>query len=198
MKTEDKPMNTKTKELTLIGLMAAITCIAGPLSLPLPFSPVPVSLTNLAIYFSVYILGMKRGTISYLVYLLLGLVGLPVFSAFTSGPAKLFGPTGGYLIGFIFMALICGFCVDRWNGRFVASFLGMAAGTAVCYLFGTVWLAYQMTLSAGQQSPNLIQALPAAFAAGVLPFIIGDLLKMVLTLVVGAQVRVRVTKAALN
>ncbi len=78
-------MNTKTKELTLIGLMAAITCIAGPLSLPLPFSPVPVSLTNLAIYFSVYILGMKRGTISYLVYLLLGLVGLPVFSAFTSG-----------------------------------------------------------------------------------------------------------------
>ena len=101
-------MNTKTKELTLIGLMAALTCIAGPLSLPLPFSPVPISLTNLAIYFSVYILGMKRGTISYLVYLLLGLVGLPVFSAFTSGPAKLFGPTGGYLIGFIFIALISG------------------------------------------------------------------------------------------
>lgn len=191
-------MNTKTKELTLIGLMAAITCIAGPLSLPLPFSPVPVSLTNLAIYFSVYILGMKRGTISYLVYLLLGLVGLPVFSAFTSGPAKLFGPTGGYLIGFIFMAIICGFCVDRWNGRFVASFLGMAAGTAVCYLFGTVWLAYQMTLSAEQQSLNFMQALPAAFAAGVLPFIIGDFVKMVLTLFVGSQVRVRVTKAALN
>lgn len=197
-KMEDKPMNTKTKELTLIGLMAAITCIAGPLSLPLPFSPVPVSLTNLAIYFSVYILGMKRGTISYLVYLLLGLVGLPVFSAFTSGPAKLFGPTGGYLIGFIFMALLCGYCVDRWNGRFVASFLGMAAGTAVCYLFGTLWLAYQMTLNAGQSPRNFVQALPAAFAAGVLPFIIGDLAKMVLTLLVGFQVRVRVTKAALN
>lgn len=197
-KMEDKPMNTKTKELTLIGLMAAITCIAGPLSLPLPFSPVPVSLTNLAIYFSVYILGMKRGTISYLVYLLLGLVGLPVFSAFTSGPAKLFGPTGGYLIGFIFMALICGYCVDRWNGRFVASFLGMAAGTAVCYLFGTLWLAYQMTLNAGQSPRNFVQALPAAFAVGVLPFIIGDLAKMVLTLLVGSQVRVRVTKAALN
>ena len=87
-------MNTKTKEITLIGLMAAVTCIAGPLSLALPFSPVPISLTNLAIYVSVYILGMRRGTISYLVYLLLGLVGLPVFSAFTSGPAKLFGPTG--------------------------------------------------------------------------------------------------------
>lgn len=191
-------MNTKTKELTLIGLMAALTCIAGPLSLPLPFSPVPISLTNLAIYFSVYILGMKRGTISYLVYLLLGLVGLPVFSAFTSGPAKLFGPTGGYLIGFIFIALISGYCVDRWNGRFVASFLGMAAGTAVCYLFGTVWLAYQMTLGASASQLSFVQALPAAFAAGVLPFIIGDLAKMVITLLVGAQVRVRVTKAALN
>ena len=64
----------KTKEITMIGLMTAITCIAGPLSLPLPFSPVPISLTNLAVYFSVYMIGMKRGTISYCVYLLLGLV----------------------------------------------------------------------------------------------------------------------------
>ncbi|MDE6983912.1 MAG: biotin transporter BioY [Lachnospiraceae bacterium] len=188
-------MNTKTKEITLIGLMAAVTCIAGPLSLALPFSPVPISLTNLAIYFSVYILGMKRGTISYLVYLLLGLVGLPVFSAFTSGPAKLFGPTGGYLIGFIFMALICGYCVDRWNGRFVSSFAGMAVGTAVCYLFGTVWLAYQMSSGSEQ---TFIDALPAAFAAGVLPFIAVDLAKMVLSLLIGSQVRVRVRKAALN
>ena len=74
-------MNTKTKELTLIGLMAAVICIAGPLSLPLPFSPIPISLTNLAVYFSVYTLGMKRGTVSYLVYLLIGVAGLPVFSA---------------------------------------------------------------------------------------------------------------------
>lgn len=180
-------MNTKTKEITLIGLMAAVTCIAGPLSLPLPFSPVPISLTNLAIYFSVYILGMKRGTISYCVYLLLGLVGLPVFSAFTSGPAKLFGPTGGYLIGFIFMALICGYCVDRWNGQAVVCFIGMVAGTAVCYLFGTVWLAYQAGMSFG-----------GALAEGVLPFIAVDIAKIVLSLLIGSQVRVRIRKAALN
>ena len=188
-------MNTKTKEITLIGLMTAVTCIAGPLSLALPFSPVPISLTNLAIYFSVYILGMKRGTISYLVYLLLGLIGLPVFSAFTSGPAKLFGPTGGYLIGFIFMALICGYCIDRWKGQFVFSFAGMLVGTAVTYGFGTIWLAYQM--SAGSEQ-TLVDALPAAFAAGVLPFIVVDIAKMVLALLIGSQVRVRVRKAALN
>ena len=180
-------MKTKTKEITLIGLMAAVTCIAGPLSLALPFSPVPISLTNLAIYFSVYVLGMRRGTISYLVYLLLGLVGIPVFSAFTSGPAKLFGPTGGYLIGFIFMALICGYFIDRWNGQIVISFIGMAVGTIVTYGFGTVWLAYQSNLSFGE-----------ALAAGVLPFIVGDLAKMVFTLLIGSQVRVRVRKAALN
>ena len=188
-------MNTKTKEITLIGLMAAVTCIAGPLSLQLPFSPVPISLTNLAIYFSVYILGMKRGTISYLVYLLLGFAGLPVFSAFTSGPAKLLGPTGGYLIGFIFMALIYGYCVDRWNGQVVISFIGMAAGSAVYYLFGTLWLACQMCKGSEQ---TFAAALPAAFAAGVLPFIAVDLAKMVFALFVGFQVRVRVRRAALN
>lgn len=180
-------MNTKTKEIALIGLMTAIICIAGPLSLPLPFSPVPISLTNLAIYFSVYLLGMKRGTISYCVYLLLGLVGLPVFSAFTSGPAKLLGPTGGYLIGFIIMALIGGYCVDRWNGHPAAYLMGMLVGTAVMYVFGTVWLAYQGHMSFG-----------AALAAGVLPFIAGDIAKIVISLLVGRQVRVRMKKAALN
>ena len=188
-------MNTKTKELALIGLMAAVICIAGPLSLPLPFSPIPISLTNLAVYFSVYTLGMKRGTISYLVYLLIGVAGLPVFSAFTSGPAKLFGPTGGYLIGFLFMALICGYCVDRWNGQIIASFIGMVAGTVVCYFLGTIWLAFQMSVGSDQ---SFTAALPAAIAAGVLPFIVGDLLKIVFSLLIGAQVRVRVRRAVFN
>ncbi len=188
-------MNTKTKELTLIGLMAAVTCIAGPLSLPLPFSPVPISLTNLAVYFSVYILGMKQGTVSYLVYLLIGLVGVPVFSAFTGGPAKLFGPTGGYLIGFLFMALISGYCVDRWNGRIAASFIGMISGTVVCYFLGTTWLAFQMSLGSNQ---TFVTMFPAAFAAGVLPFIVGDLIKIILSLLIGSQVRVRVRRIALN
>ena len=103
----------KTKTMALIGVMAAVTCILGPLSLAIPVSPVPISLTNLAVYFAIYVLGMKRGTISYCIYLLLGLIGLPVFAAFTGGAGKLFGPTGGYLIGFIFMALICGFFIEK-------------------------------------------------------------------------------------
>lgn len=84
--------------------MTAVTCILGPLSVPI--GPVPISLTNLAIYFTVILLGWKKGTVSYVIYLLIGLVGVPVFSSFSAGPAKLFGPTGGYLIGFDFSAMI--------------------------------------------------------------------------------------------
>ena len=72
--------NENSGFLTLIALMAALTCILGPMSITLPFTPVPISFTNLVIYFAVMVIGMKRGTISYLVYLLIGAVGLPVFS----------------------------------------------------------------------------------------------------------------------
>lgn len=76
---ETKAKFLTTKQMTLIALMTALTCILGPLSIPLPFSPVPISFTNLVLYFSVFVLGTKFSTISYIVYLLIGLVGLPVF-----------------------------------------------------------------------------------------------------------------------
>ena len=79
---EHKPYFT-TKRMALIGVMTAVTCILGPFSIPLPFSPVPISFTNLAIYLAAYVLGMKACTVSYLIYMLLGMVGVPVFSGFT-------------------------------------------------------------------------------------------------------------------
>ena len=82
---ETKAKFLTTKQMTLIALMTALTCILGPLSIPLPFSPVPISFTNLVLYFSVFVLGTKFSTISYIVYLLIGLVGLPVFSGFSGG-----------------------------------------------------------------------------------------------------------------
>lgn len=106
---ETKAKFLTTKQMTLIALMTALTCILGPLSIPLPFSPVPISFTNLVLYFSVFVLGTKFSTISYIVYLLIGLVGLPVFSGFSGGPAKVAGPTGGYLVGFVFLTVIAGF-----------------------------------------------------------------------------------------
>jgi len=179
--------NTKkinTHQLTLIGVMAAVTCILGPLSLPIGI--VPISLTNLAIYFSVYVLGQKRGTLSYIVYLLIGLIGLPVFSGFSGGLTKLFGPTGGYLIGFIFMAFISGFFIDKFSNKIYMCFLGMILGTVLAYILGTAWLAYQSNLTFN-----------ATLAIGVLPFIPGDLAKMVIASLIGPQIKKRLKSAGL-
>ena len=85
----------RTRNLTLIGLMTAVLCILGPFSIPIPVSPVPLSLTNFAVYITVYTLGMKSGTLSVLVYLCLGTAGLPVFSGFSGGLGKLAGPYRG-------------------------------------------------------------------------------------------------------
>ena len=182
---EQKKTKTNVREMALIAVMAAVTCVLGPLSVPI--GVVPISFTNLAVYLAIYVLGCKRGTISYIVYLLIGLVGVPVFSSFTGGVGKLFGPTGGYLSGFIFMALICGWFIDKFDCKLVPSFVGMVLGTIVCYVFGTVWLAYQAGMS-----------FYAALAAGVLPFIIGDLVKMVIAAVIGPQVRRQLARTGLT
>ena len=174
----------KTKSMVLTALMAAIICIMGPLSIQIPVSPVPISLVNLAIYFSCYILGMKRGTISLLLYLLIGFVGVPVFAGFTAGAGKLLGPTGGYLVGYIFIALICGYAFEHGKGR-VTDLIGMLLGTAACYLFGTAWLAYQAGLD-----------FHAALAAGVIPFIPGDLAKILIALIAAPMLVKRLKAAA--
>ena len=125
----------RTKQMVLIALMTAVTCVLGPLSIPLPFSPVPISLTNFAIFLAIFVLGMKSGTISFIIYLLLGAVGVPVFSSFRGGFQVLAGPTGGYLIGFIFLALIMGFALDHFDRKLVPTIIGMIIGMAVCYAF---------------------------------------------------------------
>ena len=156
--------------------MTAITCILAPLSIPLPFSPVPISLTNLVIFISVFILGMKDATISFLIYLLLGTVGLPVFSSFRAGLSVLAGPTGGYLIGFIFLALIQGFAMKYFDRKLLPTIIGMLIGMAVCYIFGTVWLAKLMSLSFKE-----------GLFMGVIPYLPGDAVKIIIAVIVGPK-----------
>ena len=103
--------------LAVTGLMAAVICVLGPLSIPLPGDLVPVSLGALGVFLASVILGWKKGLIAVLIYLLIGFVGLPVFAGFTAGAGKLFGPTGGYLIGYIPTVLIAGFFADRFRGK---------------------------------------------------------------------------------
>ncbi|NMA85525.1 MAG: biotin transporter BioY [Epulopiscium sp.] len=175
---------SKVYQLASIGVMTAVICILGPLSIPIGL--VPISFTNLAIYITLYTLGMKKGTISYIIYLLVGFAGVPVFSSFTSGPSKLLGPTGGYLIGFIFMALIAGFFIDMFYNKWYLCVVGLVLGTTVCYIVGTAWLAYQANISAS-----------AALATGVIPFIPGDLAKIIPAAYIGPQIRNRLIRANL-
>ena len=155
----------KTYRMAMTALMAAVTCVLAPMAIPI--GPVPISFTNLAIYLSLYLLGWKRGTVSYLVYVLIGAVGVPVFSGFTGGLGKLAGATGGYIVGFIPMAVIAGLVIDRYRNRGL-QLAGMIVGTAVCYAFGTAWFCFVM-----DSTPM------AALSLCVIPFIPGDLVRSV-------------------
>ena len=161
--------------------MAAVTCILAPLSIPI--GPVPISFTNLAIYLSLYLLGWKKGTISYLIYLLLGLVGLPVFSGFTGGPSKLAGPTGGYIIGFLFSALGM-WAMEKLPGKkSIMQIVSMVVGLVVCYAFGTAW--FMVVYGKANGPVGLVTALGWC----VFPFIIPDLIKIALAYVLSRKLR---------
>ncbi|MBQ2626240.1 MAG: biotin transporter BioY [Eubacterium sp.] len=177
-------MNSKVKTMTTTALITAVICILGPLAIPI--GPVPISLGVLGILLGVYILGMWKGTLACLLYLLIGLVGLPVFSGFSGGAGKLLGPTGGYLIGYIPLALIAGCFIDRFYQNIPMQVFGMVLGIAVLYLFGTVWLAHQVDMS-----------FKAALAAGVIPFIPFDLGKLVVSIILGRAVRNALVQAGI-
>ena len=172
-------VSTNTAQLTSTAMMTAVLCILGPLSLPI--GPVPVSLTNFAIYLLLYVLDAKRGAIACLLYILLGLAGLPVFSGFSGGPAKLLGPTGGYIIGFLPMTFLAGMAIERFCENRLLCILAMEASTWILYLFGTAWLAYQAKMS-----------FSAALAVGVIPFLVVDLIKMIIAALLGPEIRRRI------
>lgn len=171
----NKSNNIGIKKIVSIGLMTAIICVLSPFAVAIPVSPVPVSLSTFAIYLTLIILGQCDGTISVIVYVLLGFAGAPVFTGFTGGVGKVLGPTGGYIIGYIFLAIVEGVFVERARAT---TFLGMILGTIVLYMFGSLWLARQANMS-----------LAAAFTVGVLPFIIGDVVKMLVALFLGTKIR---------
>ena len=165
----------------MTALMAALMCILGPLSIPI--GPIPVSLTLFAVFLSPFVIGRWKASLATLIYLLIGLVGVPVFSGFQGGPGKLFGPTGGFLISFVPAAFIAGLFIDRYTGY--KQMLGCLPGLLVSYAIGTLWLSFQAKMS-----------ITAALSAAVLPFIIWDLIKIVLATLVGRRISAALHKQA--
>lgn len=172
--------NTKVRGMTRIALMTAVMCVLSQLSLPL--GPVPLTLQTFAVALTGALLGWGQGALALCVYLLLGLVGLPVFSGFGAGLGKLMGPTGGFLLGFPVMALLCGLGRGRHPALAVA--LGLAGLLAVEALG-----ALQFSLVAGVDYW-------AALGSAVFPFLIKDVVSVVLAQLIAVAVDRRVRPAA--
>ena len=156
----------KTRDVALVGLFAALTVICAWISVPL--GPVPVTLQTFAVFLGAALLGSKRGTLAVGVYILLGVVGLPVFSGF-----KTLNPlTFGYVLGFLPLGLMTAAAERLFPGRKLALPLGMALGLLVCYLIGTVWFWYVMHFRGTAYGFGKILSLC------VVPFVLPDLLKL--------------------
>ena len=186
----------KTLQMVQTALFSGILCVLAPIALP--GSPVPLSLATFAVYLTGMILGAKKGVLSVLVYLLLGVVGLPVFSGFSGGIGVLLGPTGGYLLGYIPCVLIIGLLADYKIYRkeklktdliiknkksfkmALCCGAGMSAGTVFCYLVGTAWFMCVM-----DGSYSFVQALMVCVA----PYMAFDVVKIVAAVAIGVPLR---------
>ena len=155
------------KDMTLTAVIAALLCIAGPLSVAA--GPVPLSLATFAVYLAGAILGKKWGTAAVGLYLLIGIIGVPVFSGFSGGFQKLAGVTGGYLVGYLPCAFLTGLGAERAKneGRKWVLPAMMVLGTVILYGIGTAWFMIQTG-----------NALGAALGLCVLPFLPGDAAKI--------------------
>ena len=166
--------------MAYISLFTALLCVLSPLAITLPISPVPFTLGTFILYITIYIIGFQNGFISFLLYLLLGFVGLPVFAGFSGGPGRLMGPTGGYLVGEIFLVIILGLLLKK------SYLLGLILGTLICYLFGSLWLAALNHIS-----------FPAALGLGVLPYLPFDAIKILSAILLAPRIRSRLIKVGL-
>lgn len=179
MNTQNAP-HMKTIDMVYIALFAVLIAICAWISIP---AAVPFTLQLFAIFLAVNVLGGKRGTIAVLIYILLGTIGLPVFAGFKGGLGALLGTTGGYIVGFIFSALIIWAFEKVPGNKLVIRAISMILGLIACYAFGTVWF---MIIYAKNSGPV---GLATVLGWCVIPYIIPDCIKIALALFVGNYLR---------
>lgn len=180
MKGEQTPSHLPVRGMVYASLFGAATAAAAYVIIPLP--PVPVTMQTFVLFVGAALLGPRLGALSQFIYVLLGIMGMPVFAGGKAGLGVLFGPTGGYLLGFVAAGFVIGFIVRLRNGPGLRWYLfSMSAGTLVVYLLGV-----------GQLSLVADLALDKAIAVGVLPFLPGDVLKIVAAAMLTTRMRERV------
>ena len=170
--------------LTMTAAFAAAMALLAPWTVPL--GPVPLSVCTLMVYLSAWLLTPGRAVAAVTIYVLLGAVGLPVFSGFLGGVGRLAGPTGGYILGYLPLCMICTLFVGRFRNRRWLCLLGMVVGTVVLYAMGTVWFWVQTETAVG-----------TALVVCVLPFVAGDAVKIGVALLLGPVLRDRLKRTGL-
>ena len=163
----------KTLDMVYIALFACVMAICSWISIP---GEVPFTLQTMGVFLAIGLLGGKRGTLAVLVYILMGVVGLPVFSGFSGGIGKLVGVTGGYIVGFLASALVMWAMETLLGKKKWALALSMVIGLLVCYAFGTAWFMVLYTNSKGAIT------LGAVLGMCVIPYIIPDVIKIAVAL----------------
>jgi biotin transport system substrate-specific component len=159
-------LNSRVRNILLVLGGSLFVAGMAQVRIPLPFTPIPITGQTFAVLLVGAVLGSRRGAASLLLYLIQGLLGLPVFAGGASGLVYLGGPTGGYLVGFVIAASLVGLLASRGLDRRIPSaLLAFLAGEVVIYLFGVAWL-------------SLFLGIQRAIAAGLLPFLVGDALKL--------------------
>lgn len=167
----------KTAEMTKMALMVAMNCVSAYIIIPLPFSLSPLALQTLIVNLTGYVLNAKQAFMTMLVYLLVGLAGVPVFTGGSAGPGKLFGPTGGYIIGFLFTAVFLAYFKGEKYSFKRYALLGCVIGIPLIYVFGVV----QLKLITGMGWDKAIMT-------GALPFIPLDIVKCLAAAVIAGPI----------
>lgn len=170
LKVWDRELSIDRNTAGVMGVISfiALTVAGAYIRIPLPFTPVPITLQTFFVILAGAILGKRLGYLSQLGYLLVGIFGLPVFTGGLYGFARLFGPTGGYLIGFVLASYVVGKLLGNEDkASFLEIVIAMFVGLVVLFTFGTLQLAFIMHIS-----------LNNAIALGILPFVPGDVIKL--------------------
>ncbi|MFQ5834384.1 MAG: biotin transporter BioY [bacterium] len=161
------PLSRTTHNLIGVATFTILTALGAFVWIPLPFTPVPITLQTFFVLLGGAILGRKLGASSQLLYLGLGGLGLPIFAGVSGGLSRLVGPTGGYLIGFVLAAYLVGRMTKKKRGSLWSLMLIMGVGEGVILFLGTLWLAWVLRIGIGQ-----------SLYLGLIPFLPGDMLKL--------------------
>ena len=171
---------SRTLDLAYIAIGAALISICSWISIP---TAVPFTLQTFAVFAVLLLIGGKRGIMSILTYIVMGAVGLPVFSGFTGGMGSLLGKTGGYILGFLLTGVIYFLFTKFLSEKLLVEILALVLGLLVCYAFGTGWFMYIYMRDTGAVG------LATVLSWCVFPFIIPDLVKMAVAFVIAHRVK---------